>query len=188
MKPNHNQKAKTSLYCLFKLWMFLCILISGCKHESPHIEDEQTLWASEWDGDLDNFLNTYKSFSYSDGRPFDLSKEEFNALSEEEESLAVRLLCSYFKKKDFSTHKQKPFSINEYFRQYIGYQKDGHIMVHINIYTHIPYRKDPQCLCIYMEDLTKTLINEEYGGAHYGTIIIDLTDQKVKSFSLNKDS
>jgi hypothetical protein len=37
-----------------------------------------------------------------------------------------------------------------------------------------------------MEDITQTLINEEYGGVHYGTIILDLTEQKVKSFSLNQ--
>ena len=115
-----------------------------------------------------------------------VAQVNFYALSEEEDSVAVKMLCSFFYKEDFSSYKQKPFSMREYFRQYIGYKHDGHIMVHVNIYTHIPYRKDPQCFSIYMEDITQTLINEEYGGVHYGTIILDLTEQKVKSFSLNQ--
>ena len=195
MKLHHNTESKNCSHDslnmdsnkYMKLCIFLCVLIvCGCKNKVAQVNKEQILWASEWDGELDEFLDKYKTFSYSDGRPYILAKEDFYALSEEEDSMAVKMLCSFFNKEDFSSYKQKPFSMREYFRQYIGYKHDGHIMVHVNIYTHIPYRKDPQCFSIYMEDITQTLINEEYGGVHYGTIILDLTEQKVKSFSLNQ--
>ena len=166
--------------------MFICILIMyGCKSNKTNMGENEISWASKWDGDLDEYLIEYKTFSYSDGRPFAITKNDFHSLSEEEQQLATKILQEYFLDTNFSTHKQKPYPLREYFRQYVGYQKGEHIMVHVNLYTHISYRKDPQCMCIYMKDLTRTIINEKNGGSHYGTVIIDLTEKKVKSFSLS---
>jgi len=178
---------------VMECWLFIGLFIlCGCVKKEKRTDDYQIRWASEWDGNhLDEFLRKYKPFSYSDKRPFVITQKEFYSLSEEEGHLAVEVLKKFFDDSEhngFSSLIQKPFPLREYFRQYIGYQKDGHVMVYVNLYTHIPYRNDPNCLCIYMMDTSKTIINEEYGGTHYGTAIINLTEKRVESFLLNKEA
>ena len=60
--------------------------------------ENEISWASKWDGDLDEYLIEYKTFSYSDGRPFSITKKDFYSLSEEEgKELINKIKDTYYK-------------------------------------------------------------------------------------------
>jgi hypothetical protein len=78
---------------------------------------------------------------------------------------------------------REPLPFNQYFRQYYGYMKDGHLIVTVCL-AHNVYTTDNPF--IYSK-----LKHGEYGvhggGNHYGYTIIDLTEGKVTLFRINSE-
>jgi hypothetical protein len=78
---------------------------------------------------------------------------------------------------------REPLPFNQYFRQYYGYMKDGHLIVTVCL-AHNVYTTDNPF--IYSR-----LKYGEYGvhggGNHYGYTIIDLTEGKVTLFRINSE-
>ena len=179
------------LYIAIQVFGFTMGLSSCSKcGKGNSLENRQYIqWASEMSEEsLDIILTEYKPFVFSDGRPFVITQDDFCALSSEEIKTAMVLLYDYFYNYEYEkdiTHKWNPFPLRRYFRQYIGYTRRNSVLVYINLYTHAPYKKEPNTTSIIMDNPYKTIINEENGGNHFGTMIIDITEKKVINFSLN---
>ena len=79
---------------------------------------------------------------------------------------------------------RKPLPLKRYFKQYIAYKENGHIMVLINL-------EAQECL-FNMKSIRESLKNRVHyifdGGIMYGNVIIDLKLGKVVAFHLNGEA
>lgn len=75
----------------------------------------------------------------------------------------------------------KPLPLTHYYKQYLGYVKNGHHIVEINLLA---------CVYVNYGESVSAYLQRVYslphdGGNHFGRVLIDLTDKKVIRFSLN---
>ena len=75
----------------------------------------------------------------------------------------------------------KPLPLTHYYKQYLGYVKNGHYIVEINLLA---------CVYVNYGESVSAYLQRVYslphdGGNHFGRVLIDLTDKKVIRFSLN---
>ena len=178
------------IFIISALYITILFCFCGCKPKQSEANIQVYYhWATQDNEDaLDFYIDKYENLNYSDGRSFPIKKDIFHVLSIGEQQKAKNIMRDYFSLFEYekdTTYKWKPYPLRTYYRQHIGYIEDGHIMDFVNIFTNYQYKKDPDCDCIYMPDITQTIINVSNGGNHYGTIIIDITEKRVISFWLN---
>lgn len=75
----------------------------------------------------------------------------------------------------------EPLPLTHYYKQYLGYVKNGHHIVEINLLA---------CVYVNYGESVSAYLQRVYslphdGGNHFGRVLIDLTDKKVIRFSLN---
>lgn len=75
----------------------------------------------------------------------------------------------------------KPLPLTHYYKQYLGYVKNGHHIVEINLLA---------CVYVNYGESVGAYLQRVYslphdGGNHFGRVLIDLTEKKVIRFSLN---
>ena len=75
----------------------------------------------------------------------------------------------------------KPLPLTHYYKQYLGYVKNGHYIVEINLLA---------CVYVNYGESVSAYLQRVYslphdGGNHFGRVLIDLTEKKVIRFSLN---
>ena len=75
----------------------------------------------------------------------------------------------------------KPLPLTHYYKQYLGYVKNGHYIVEINLLA---------CVYVNYGESVSAYLQRVYslphdGGNHFGRVLVDLTEQKVIRFSLN---
>lgn len=74
-----------------------------------------------------------------------------------------------------------PLPLTHYYKQYLGYVKNGHHFVEINLLA---------CVYVNYGESVSAYLQRVYslphdGGNHFGRVLIDLTEKKVIRFSLN---
>ena len=75
----------------------------------------------------------------------------------------------------------EPLPLTHYYKQYLGYVKNGHHIVEINLLA---------CVYVNYGESVSAYLQRVYslphdGGNHFGRVLIDLTEKKVIRFSLN---
>lgn len=75
----------------------------------------------------------------------------------------------------------KPLPLTHYYKQYLGYVKNGHYIVEINLLA---------CVYVNYGESVSAYLQRVYslphdGGKHFGRVLVDLTEKKVIRFSLN---
>ena len=75
----------------------------------------------------------------------------------------------------------EPLPLTHYYKQYLGYVKNGHHIVEINLLA---------CVYVNYGESVGAYLQRVYslphdGGNHFGRVLIDLTEKKVIRFSLN---
>lgn len=75
----------------------------------------------------------------------------------------------------------KPLPLTHYYKQYLGYVKNGHYIVEINLLA---------CVYVNYGESVSAYLQRVYslphdGGNHFGRVLVDLTEKKVIRFSLN---
>lgn len=130
------------------------------------------------------------------------SKKTYHRMTQQEQERAKLLLTEYvnrgggdtiyFMKVDKRGKEtgeeeieiRKPLPLKRYFKQYIAYKENGHIMVLINL-------EAQECL-FNRKSIRESLKNRVHyifdGGIMYGNVIIDLKLGKVVAFHLNGEA
>lgn len=109
-----------------------------------------------------------------------LTGDNFHLLTEKEFQQAKNMVASFFEKKEYrGKTREKPYPFNHYFRQYVGYKKNNHIMVFVILCTSWPSYTGS------VSEMETCIVTTSDGGPHYGDMKIDLTDNKIVSFGLN---
>ena len=75
----------------------------------------------------------------------------------------------------------KPLPLTHYYKQYLGYVKNGRHIVEINLFAYV-YVGYGESVSAYLQRVYSL---PHDGGNHFGRVLIDLTDKKVIRFSLN---
>lgn len=75
----------------------------------------------------------------------------------------------------------KPLPLTHYYKQYVGYVKNGHHIVEINLFAYV-YVGYGESVSAYLQRVYSL---PHDGGNHFGRVLVDLTEQKVIRFSLN---
>lgn len=75
----------------------------------------------------------------------------------------------------------KPLPLTHYYKQYVGYVKNGHHIVEINLFAYV-YVGYGESVSAYLQ---RVYCLPHDGGNHFGRVLVDLTEQKVIRFSLN---
>ena len=75
----------------------------------------------------------------------------------------------------------KPLPLTHYYKQYLGYEQKGHLIVEINLLA---------CVYVNYGESVSAYLQRVYslphdGGKHFGRVLVDLTEKKVIRFSLN---
>ena len=158
-------------------------------------------------------LNSNKPIKYSlDSLDYVLSKEGFNEtfgtsktyhrMTQQEQEKAKLILTEYVNRGGGDTIRlikldkrgketgeeeieiRKPLPLKRYFKQYIAYKENGHIMVLINL--------EAQESLFNMKSIRESLKNRVHyvcdGGIMFGNVIIDLNLGKVVAFHLNGEA
>ena len=132
----------------------------------------------------------YEEFG-KDKRPYPLSVDEMN--------MAKRILEKYVEngggllvvdsKASTKTRKEgcdvmeniKPLPLTHYYKQYLGYEQKGHLIVEINLLAFV-YVNYGESVSAYLQRVYSL---PHDGGNHFGRVLVDLTEKKVIRFSLN---
>ena len=75
----------------------------------------------------------------------------------------------------------KPLPLTHYYKQYLGYEQKGHLIVEINLFAYV-YVGYGESVSAYLQRVYSL---SHDGGNHFGRVLIDLTEKKVIRFSLN---
>lgn len=75
----------------------------------------------------------------------------------------------------------KPLPLTHYYKQYLGYEQRGHLIVEINLLAFV-YVNYGESVSAYLQRVYSL---PHDGGNHFGRVLIDLTEKKVIRFSLN---
>ena len=75
----------------------------------------------------------------------------------------------------------KPLPLTHYYKQYIGYEQKGHLIVEINLLAFV-YVNYGESVSAYLQRVYSL---PHDGGKHFGRVLVDLTEKKVIRFSLN---
>ena len=130
------------------------------------------------------------------------SKKTYHQITKQEQERAKLLLTEYVNRGGGDTIRlikldkrgketgeeeieiRKPLPLKRYFKQYIAYKENGHIMVLINL--------EGQEVLFNRKSIRESLKNRVHyvcdGGIMYGNVIIDLKLGKVVAFHLNGEA
>ena len=75
----------------------------------------------------------------------------------------------------------KPLPLTHYYKQYLGYEQKGHLIVEINLLAFV-YVNYGESVSAYLQRVYSL---PHDGGKHFGRVLVDLTEKKVLRFSLN---
>ena len=75
----------------------------------------------------------------------------------------------------------KPLPLTHYYKQYLGYEQKGHLIVEINLLAFV-YVNYGESVSAYLQRVYSI---PHDGGKHFGSVLVDLTEKKVIRFSLN---
>lgn len=75
----------------------------------------------------------------------------------------------------------KPLPLTHYYKQYLGYEQKGHLIVEINLLAFV-YVNYGESVSAYLQ---RVYSHPHDGGKHFGRVLVDLTEKKVIRFSLN---
>ena len=75
----------------------------------------------------------------------------------------------------------KPLPLTHYYKQYLGYEQKGHLIVEINLLAFV-YVNYGESVSAYLQRVYSL---PHDGGNHFGRVLVDLTEKKVIRFSLN---
>ena len=75
----------------------------------------------------------------------------------------------------------KPLPLTHYYKQYLGYEQKGHLIVEINLLAFV-YVNYGESVSAYLQRVYSL---PHDGGKHFGRVLVDLTEKKVIRFSLN---
>ena len=75
----------------------------------------------------------------------------------------------------------KPLPLTHYYKQYLGYEQKGHLIVEVNLLAFV-YVDYGESVSAYLQRVYSL---PHDGGKHFGRVLIDLTEKKVIRFSLN---
>ena len=75
----------------------------------------------------------------------------------------------------------KPLPLAHYYKQYLGYEQKGHLIVEINLLAFV-YVNYGESVSAYLQRVYSL---PHDGGKHFGRVLVDLTEKKVIRFSLN---
>ncbi|WP_028904244.1 MULTISPECIES: hypothetical protein [unclassified Prevotella] len=171
-----------------KLLVCICIFLSCRGIQKSSIDDFQIVWATDYsENGLDFLLNKDTTYIYPDSTFLLKKGMSFYSLSDQEYSLAKDILRNYFNYYLYDRDgcvNEEPFRLRKYFRQYVGYKKNDSIYVYVNLYTHFPIIREPECMCT-ISPSQNVLVYKEEGGRNYGTAIIDIANKMVIYFKVN---
>lgn len=192
--------------------LIVALILTDCRPQKPAHNDAENLWCDGetyyFNGKADIVMGSKKA---ADSLTIVLSKvgfrksgyknHPFHELTPDEVDRAHTLLADFIKRGGGDTiyhqpidektgkpigHRRytiiKPLPMDDYFKQYIGYTAHGHVMVEINLATHLPTLEE--------DESAQSHLRNEYlmvrdGGRNFGQAIIDLTEGRVVSFHLN---
>lgn len=75
----------------------------------------------------------------------------------------------------------KPLPLAHYYKQYLGYEQKGHLIVEINLLAFV-YVNYGESVSAYLQRVYSL---PHDGGKHFVRVLVDLTEKKVIRFSLN---
>ena len=75
----------------------------------------------------------------------------------------------------------KPLPLTHYYKQYLGYEQKGHLIVEINLLAFV-YVDYGESVSAYLQRVYSL---PHDGGKHFGRVLVDFTEKKVIRFSLN---
>lgn len=75
----------------------------------------------------------------------------------------------------------KPLPLTHYYKQYLGYEQKGHLIVEINLLAFV-YVNYGESVSAYLQRVYSL---PHDGGKHFVRVLVDLTEKKVIRFSLN---
>lgn len=75
----------------------------------------------------------------------------------------------------------KPLPLTHYYKQYLGYEQKGHLIVEINLLAFV-YVNYGESVSAYLQRVYSL---PHDGGKHFGRVLVDLTEKKMIRFSLN---
>ena len=75
----------------------------------------------------------------------------------------------------------KPLPLTHYYKQYLGYEQKGHLIVEINLLAFV-YVNYGESVSAYLQRVYSL---PHDGGKHFGRVLVDLTEKKVIRLSLN---
>ena len=75
----------------------------------------------------------------------------------------------------------KPLPLTHYYKQYLGYEQKGHLIVEINLLAFV-YVNYGESVSAYLQRVYSL---PHDGGKHFGSVLVDLAEKKVIRFSLN---
>ena len=75
----------------------------------------------------------------------------------------------------------KPLPLAHYYKQYLGYEQKGHLIVEINLLAFV-YVNYGESVSAYLQRVYSL---PHDGGNHFGRVLVDLTEKRVIRFSLN---
>lgn len=185
------------------LLIVVLVVVAGCHYTSKPrtIDSEQArlyprvLYKAINDNkDSLDFVLSLEAFYEEvgkDKRPYPLSVDEMN--------MAKRILEKYVEngggllvvdsKASTKTRKEgcdvmeniKPLPLTHYYKQYLGYEQKGHLIVEINLLAFV-YVNYGESVSAYLQRVYSL---PHDGGNHFGRVLVDLTEKKVIRFSLN---
>ena len=187
----------------FVLVIVALVVAAGCYHTGkprPFVREQARLYPrvlykaiNDNKDSLDFILSLeafYEEFG-KDKKPYPLSVDEMK--------IAKKILEKYVAngggllvvehKASTKTRKEgcdemndtEPLPLTHYYKQYLGYVKNGHHIVEINLLA---------CVYVNYGESVSAYLQRVYslphdGGNHFGRVLIDLTEKKVIRFSLN---
>lgn len=185
--------------------MFATIIVMACNHTRKPQQTSNDLgepkpfvthWAIKDNKDsLDFILQKEDTMEWSDGRKYyQLSAGEMKrarallekyvaegggapVINRERRTKRGRLLAE-------DVEVVKPLPLRQYYKQYIGYVRNGHLVVEINLFAVVHVEQGERVRAFFQ----RTYYDVDDGGRYFGRVLLDLTTQKVVFFSLNGEA
>lgn len=158
----------------------------GCKHKQTEsdIEMPYKVFASDFDHNNSKDICLAKEQLFHKNVYFLRKEQDFVEITEEEMVEASKKLIYLIDSCQNTNSGVKPKSIDNYFRQYIGYKEKGHSYIYINLCAFYNERFTKSGLLISDCYLNSVLSTPERGYA--GHVIVNMDEHTISEYHFEK--
>lgn len=159
--------------------IILSVFVSCVKRDNPDERTNKTykeiVWAKNSDGEM---YILSKSAHWMNGKPFFNVKRTYYKIKEKEIDDASIILKRYLLSKNY-----KDTDLNNYFKQFVGFEENGKKKILVNFFTHFVTTRHTNSLCVIAPNLTESIYNPLKGNTKdFVLLTIDIKTSRIEPY------